>query len=159
MAFTEAQKARIVHKYIRNESLTVTQRWLRTNMQKTPSSRNTILRRHTRLLQGGNMEHIVGNGRPRVSDPNVKDVRLLFGNNFRLSIIQAELLSNISRSTIQRISRNCLQLYPYKMQNLHGISNSAKMRRMNWALNCQDHPEGMYGYLPKMVFLMSAFFA
>ena len=152
MSFTDAQKAHIVAKYIRTGSVTVTQRWARTAMNKTPPSRNTILRWHTRFLQDGNMAHQGGNGRPRVSDQNVEDVRLLFENNPRLSIRQAEALLNISRSTIQRILRNCLQLYPYKMQNLHGITNSDKMRRISWARHCQNQPEGMSEYLSKIVF-------
>ena len=75
MAFTEAQKARIVTKYIRTQSVTVTQISFHTVMQKTPPSRNTILRWHTRFLQERNMEHIGGNGRPRVSDQNVENAR------------------------------------------------------------------------------------
>ena len=42
--------------------------------EKTPPSRNTILCRHTKFLEDGNMGHIRGNGRPRVSDQNVDDV-------------------------------------------------------------------------------------
>ena len=65
------------------------------------------------------MEHIGGNGRPRVSDQNVEGVRSLLKENPSRSMRQAESLLNISRSTIQRILRNCLQLHPYKMQNVH----------------------------------------
>ena len=137
----EAQKARIVTKCIKTESATVTERWFRTTMHKTPPSRYSILRWHTRFLQDGNMGHIGGNGRPRVSYQIVEYVRLLFKNSPFLSIRQAELFLNISRSTIQRILRNCLQLYPYKMQNLHGMTKSDEMRRTNWARHCQNQPE------------------
>ena len=113
MAFKEAQKAFIVAKYTRTESDTVAQKWVHTTMRKTPPSRNIILRWHTRFLRDRNMEHIGGNGIPRFSDRNVEYVRLLFENNSRLSIRLAESLLNISRSTIQRILRNCLQLYLY----------------------------------------------
>ena len=123
MSFTEAQKARIVAKYARNESVIETQRWIHANMRKTAPYRETILRMHARFLQYENTEFIGGHGRPRVSDQSVEDVRLLFGNNPRLSIRHGESLLNISRSTIQLISCNCLQLYPYKTQNLHGITN------------------------------------
>ena len=98
------------------------------------------------------MEQIGGNGRPRVSDQNVTDVRLLFENNHRLSIRPAESLLNIPRSMIQRILPNCLQLYPYKMQDLHGITNSDKMRRISWARNCQNQSEGMSEYFTKIIF-------
>ena len=98
------------------------------------------------------MKHIGGNGRPRVSDQNVEDVRLFFENNPRLFIGHAESLLNISRSTIQRILCNCLQLYPYKLQTLHGITNSNKMRRISWVQHCQNQPEGISEYFPKIVF-------
>ena len=75
MAFTEAQKARIVAKYIRTESVTVTQRCVHRTIHKTPPSSNTIQRWHERFLDDGNKEHRGGNGRPRVRDQNV--VRLL----------------------------------------------------------------------------------
>ena len=54
-----------------------TQRWFHTTIHRNPPSRNIILHWHARFLQDGNMEHIGGNGRPRISDQNVEDVRLL----------------------------------------------------------------------------------
>ena len=44
------------------------------------------------------------------------------------------------------------------MQNLREISNSDKMRPINWAQYCQNQPEGMSEDLSKIVFLTSAFF-
>ena len=105
------------------------------------------------------MEHIGGNGRPRVSDQNGEDVHLLFENNPRLSIRQAESLLNIYRSTIHRILHNCLELYPYMMQIMRVIKNSDKKRRINWAKNCQNQTEGISEYLSKIVFLISGVFA
>ena len=113
--------------------MSVTQRWVHTAMHNTPPTWNSILRWDTRFLEDENMEHIGGIGRPRVSDQNLEDVHLLFEYNPRLSIRQEESLLNISRSTTQRILRNCLQLYPYKMQSVHGITNSDKISGINWA--------------------------
>ena len=152
MVFMEAQKARIVAKYISNEFVTVTHRWVYKNIYKTPPSRNTVLRWHTRFLEDGNMERIGSNGKPRVSDQNVKGVRFPLESNPRLSTRKAKSLLIISRSTVQRILRNFLQLYPYKMQNLLGITNNDKIRRINWARNCQNQPERMSEYLSKIVF-------
>ena len=148
----EALKAHIVAKYTRTESMAVTQIWVQTTMHKIPPSRYTILRWHTRFFEDGNMEHIGGNERPRVSDQNVKCVRILFENNPRLSIRQADSHMNISRSKIQRVLRNCLQFCLYKMQNLHGITNSDKMRQKNWVLHCQNQQEGLFEYLSQIAF-------
>ena len=120
-------------------------------MRRTPPTRNGFLRWHEQFLTAGNMAHIGGNGRPRISDGEIKNVRSLFENNPRLSTRQAESLLNMSRSTIQRVSRKCLFLYPYKMQNLHGISNTDKRKRVIFARHCQNLHKGMPEYLSKIV--------
>ena len=86
MAFTEAQKASIITTYIKTESVVVTYRWVQTTMHKTPPSRNTILPWQTPFLVDGNMEHIGGNRKLRVSYQNVEDARLLLEKNPHLSI-------------------------------------------------------------------------
>ena len=97
------------------------------------------------------MAHRGGNGRPRVSDGEIENVRSLFENNSRLSIRQAESLLSMPRSTIQRVLRKCLFLDPYKMQNLHGITNTDKKKRVVFARHCQNQHEGMSEYLSKIV--------
>ena len=72
VAFAEDQKARIVGKYIWTESVTVIHRSFYVAMHKTLPPRDNILRWHTRFLEDGNMEHIGGNGRPRLSDQSVE---------------------------------------------------------------------------------------
>ena len=67
--------ARIVIKYFRTESVTVSQRWINANMHETALSRDTVLRMHARFVQDENTEFIGGHGRPRVSDQNVEDLR------------------------------------------------------------------------------------
>ena len=96
MAFTESRKARIVAKYIITEFLNVTQRWVRRTVRKIPPTRSTILRWHTRFQQDGNVERVRANERPRVSDQNAEDLRLLFANNTILSTRQIESLLNKS---------------------------------------------------------------
>ena len=115
MAFTEAQKAYIVAKYIETESVTVTQIQFHKKTHKALPYRNTIRGWQTRFLKGRNVEHIGGNGRPRVSYTNVKYMRSLFERNPRQSMRQAESLLNMSRSTVQQILCNCLELHPQKM--------------------------------------------
>ena len=44
-----------------------------------------------------------------------------------------------------------ISVHPYKMQNLNGITNSDKMRRINWARHFQNKPYGTLEYLPKIV--------
>ena len=158
MAFTDSEKAHIVAKYIETGSITTTRRWIRTLMRRTPPTRNSILRWHEQFLTAGNMAHRGGNGRPRIRDGEIENVRLLFENNPRLSIRQAESLLNIPRSTIQRVFRKCLFLYPYKMQNLRGLTNTDKRKRVIFPRHFQNQHEGMCEYLSKMVFFQRVHF-
>ena len=159
MAFTDSEKVHIVAKYIETGSITAMRSWIRTSMRRTPLERNSILRWHEQFLTAGNMPHRGGNGRPRMSDGEIENVRSLFENNPRLSIRQAESLLNMPRSTIQRVFRKCLFLYPYKMENFRGITNSDKIKSVFFAHHCQKQRESMSEYLSKIVFPMSAFSA
>ena len=123
-----------------------------------PTTRNSILRWHERFLTAGNMAHRGGNGRPRISDGEIENVRSLFENNPRLSMRQAESLLNMLRSTIQHVLRKCLFLYPYKIQNLQGITNIEKRKGVMFARHCQNQHEGMSEYLPKIVFFDECIF-
>ena len=61
-------------------------------------------------------------------------------------------ISDIPRSTMQRALRKCSFLDPYKMQNLHGITNADKRKRVFFARYCQNQHQGMSEYLSKIVF-------
>ena len=152
MRFTPQEKARIVAEYIRNESITRTQRWVRTQIRKQPPARNTIIQWHTRFLESANISHRGGNGRPRTSEQTVEQVRLMFQDQPQLSIREAASVLDISTATVHRILRKCLFMYPYRLQNFHGLQNSDKIKRLQFARHCQNQPEGYSEYLSKIVF-------
>ena len=103
MRFTPQEKARIVAEYIRNESITRTQRWVRMQIRKQPPARNTIIQWHTRFLESANISHRGGNGRPRTSEQTVEQVRLMFQDQPQLSIREAASVLDISTATVYRI--------------------------------------------------------
>ena len=152
MAFTDSEKEHIVAKYIETGSTTTARRWIRTSTRRTPPTGKSILRWHEQFLRAGNIAYRGGNGRPQTSDGEIENVRSLFQNNLRLSIRQAESLLNMSRYTRRRALRKCLFLYPYKMQNLHGVTNTDKRKRVIFARHCQNQHEGIPEYLSKIVF-------
>ena len=112
MAFTDSGKAHIDAKSIETGSTTTTLRWIRTSLRRTPRTRKSILRWHEKFFTAGNIAHRGGNGRPRISDREIESMRTLFENNPILSKRQAESLLKMARSTIQRVLRKCLFLYP-----------------------------------------------
>ncbi len=136
MTFTAQEKDRIVSKFIRYQSVTRTQRWVRTNMRREPPSRNSILRWHYYFMEHRNLAHRGGNGRPRTSAETVTQVRTLFENQPRLSIRQAASTLEVSTATVHRILKNCLFLYPYKLQNFHGLLDGDKIKRLQFAQHC-----------------------
>ena len=121
-------------------------------MRRTPPTRSSILRWHEQFSTVGNVAHRRGNGRPRISDEEIENVRLLFDNNPFLSTRQAESRLNMPKSTIQRVLRKFSLLYPYKVRNLHGITNTDKRKRIILARHCQNQHEGMFENLSKIVF-------
>lgn len=104
-----------------------------------------MLPRHSVVSCGECLQYPRGN-----SSYSKEDVQLLFEDNPHLSMRHAESVLKISTSMIQRILRNYLQLHPCKMQNLHGITDSQKMRRMNWLRPCQNQPVRISEYLSKI---------
>ena len=116
MRFTPQEKARIVAEYIRNQSVTRTQRWVRTQMRKEPTARNTIIQWHARFMESASLAHRGGNGRPRTNEETVEQVRSMFQDQPQLSIREAASTLDISTSTMHRILRKCLFMYPYRLQ-------------------------------------------
>ena len=108
MAFTDSEKAHVVAKYIETGSITTTGRWKRTSVKRMNPTRNSILRWLEQFLTAGNMARRGGNGRPRISNSEIENVRSLFENHPCLSIRQAESLLNMPRSKIQHVLRKCL---------------------------------------------------
>ena len=88
MGFTPLEKARIVAEYIRNQSVTRTQRWLLTQMRKESPACNTIIQWHTRFMEIPNISNRGGNGRPRTSEQTVEKVRSMFRDDPQLKIVE-----------------------------------------------------------------------
>ena len=152
MRFTPQEKARIIAEYIRNQSVTRIQRWLRTQMRKDPTARNTIIQWHTRFIESSNISHRGGNGRPRTSEHTIEQVRSMFQDQPQLSIREAACHLNISTAAVHRILRTHLFICPYRQQNFHGLQNSDKIKQIRFARHCQNQPEGYSEYLSKTVF-------
>ena len=152
MPFTAQEKAQILQYYHQTGSVRITQRWVRRTMQRNPPHATDIARWQRNFRETGNLGHRRGNGRPRITAERVEEVRQMFQENPRLDIRSASATLNISRSSVQRILRRCLLLYPYKMQNLHLMRDSDRQSRLDFANYCHNHPDGYSDFLSKIVF-------
>ena len=152
MPFSLQEKARILQEYHRNGSITTTQRWVRRVLVKTPPRREDILRWQAAFQNRGNLGHRGGNGRPRISRERIEEVRLLFQNDPRLSIRRASTALRMPQTTVHRILRRCLHLYPYRLQNIHLMRQTDRESRLQFAEYCQNHRDGYSEFLSKIVF-------
>ena len=136
MRFTPQEKTHIVAKHIRNQSVTRKKYWVRTQMKKELPAWNTIMQWHTRFMESVNISYRGGNGRPRTSEQTVEQVRSMFQDQHQLSIRKAASALDISIASIHRILWKCLFMYPYRLQNFHGILNNDHIKRIQFARHC-----------------------
>ena len=78
MPYSAQEKALILEQFMQNQSVTVTQRWVRRTMDRNPPSRNDILRWQQQFRNSGNVAHRGGNGRPGRTAEDISRVRLMF---------------------------------------------------------------------------------
>lgn len=152
MVFSSQEKAQILAQYHFNRSITTTQRWVRRTMRRTPPHRSDILRWEASFRERGTLAHRGGNGRPRYTEETTRQVRELFEREPSTSVRVAATALNLSRSTVQRILRKALSLYPYKLQTLQNLQVGDAQKRLDFAEHVRSQPEGAEGYLAKIVF-------
>ena len=108
----------------------LTQCWVRTRMNKEPPTRNTILLWERNFQNRGSTAHSGRSGRPRISDQRTTQVQDLFQETPTLSIRAAERQLSIPRSSIQRIQRQRIQLFPYRITNHQTLTDSSRNRKL-----------------------------
>ena len=107
------------------KSVTVVQRRFRALYGPNHApDRNTILNTHTKFMETGSVLDRPRSGRPRSgrSDENVVIVRESFHRSQgKKSVRGAAVELNISTTSIHRILRQCLGMFPYKIQMAHKL--------------------------------------
>ena len=150
--WTEQQKALIVQEFIRTWHVIEAQRFVRTTMNRHPPADSTIRRWHQNFLSRGGVQQRPRSGRPRTSDANFNLVRQLYSTQPTTSIRDAERQLQIPRSTIQRILKKLLCLYPYKLQTLQALTTVDKQNRLRFAEHVLSQSCGATEYLRRIVF-------
>ena len=152
MRFSFQEKARILQEYHRSQSITITQRWVRRVLGKSPPQRNDIIRWQRNFLETGSLGHRGDNGRPQITNERIEQVRLMFQDSPSQGIREASVALDMPPTTVHRILRKCLSLFPYKIQNLHLMHASDRQARLTFAHYCQTHSEGYSEFLSRIVF-------
>lgn len=152
LAFSVLQKAQCVSWYHETGSITQTQRNYRSKYSGSPPVRNTILQWVQNFRDQGSVENQARSGRPESSSPREQRVATYFNRNPRRSLRTAERDLTISRSSIQRILRNRLHMFPYKIQIVQQLEDrdyAARTWFVNW---CRQNIQSDCSFLNRIIF-------
>jgi AraC-like DNA-binding protein len=115
----------------------------RKNIRRTPA-RNTIRELIERWRETGSVTDRPRSGRPQVGVDRVDDVRRLIEESPTTSIRRMSQTLDISRSTMHRIARSRVGVYPYRLQlrqQLQPQDFAARVRYGHWVLQEQAAEE------------------
>ena len=152
LAFTRQEKAKAVSWYIQTDSITATQRRFRTFYGKTPPVRNSILRWAENFTEGGNVENRSGRGRPSIDENTIQTVSNYFRSHPRRSIRRAETDLNIPRSTVHKILKKLIHMFPYKIRRVQQLQPQEYAQRVTFATYCFTEQASDVNFLHRIVF-------
>ena len=135
--YTPRERSEIVEIYIQqNKSIVKTQRAFKKlkNVKSAPS-KNTIKRLYEKFSTGEALSNPKrpNKSRPRRSAENIAAVRASVESSPRTSQKRRSQQLRMARSTLQRIIRVDLHLFPYKIQLTQRLLPADKPRRLEWA--------------------------
>ena len=109
--FSDQEKAAIVQEYIRTNSVIALRGFVDKNMDKRPSSTQSIRRWYHRFIETGSVQDLPRCRRPQTSQDRIKAVRQIFTAEPSTSLRNAKTQLHIPRATIQKILRQLLSWY------------------------------------------------
>jgi len=130
------------------------------HLHKTPFTPHTVQRIVNRFLQTGSVDDKPRSGRPSVNERDINSVRSamyrisndsVFG---QCSVRNISTISDVAPSTVYKILRNKLSLYPYKLQMLHAIPETIFPQRTHFAQWLLSHED----VLPNILWSDEAYF-
>ena len=123
----------------------------------TPPSRRVILIWYKNFKETGHMRSDAKRGRKPVYDATVNAVNELFSYNPNTSVRQAAQSVPVSKSSVHRIVKNYLKLYPYKIQLVQAIKPGDYEKREQFARTLLINVEQDSANLNRIFSLISFF--
>ena len=133
LAYTAQQKAKCVTWYIETQSITRVQRKFQTKYQTLPPVRNSILRWVDNFNSDGNVQNTTRRGRPPVTEQTINRVSTYFRRHPRRSLRRAESDLSIPYSTIHKILKRLIHMFPYKIAKVQHLTEDDKIKRVQFA--------------------------
>ena len=115
--YTQEERIRILQAYLRTMSITETQRDYRIHFKTRVSpTKNAIKALVRKFQETGAVQDLKKTGRPKIrTEVQINRVARDVANNSNSSIRRRSLELEITRSTLQRILKKDLKLFPYKI--------------------------------------------
>lgn len=142
MLFTTYEKGESLFEYYRIMSVKPRKRCVCHVMQNSALYQSENLRWDDKLMESGNVVRRGGYGRPSVSLGTIEQVKLLFQNNYFLTICNGSLQLDMPRLTFHRtFARRRFPYFAKMFQNLHDINEVDKENRCSFAEHCSSYLE------------------
>lgn len=152
LAFTVQEKVQCVSWYIQTNSTTTVRRNFHTKYGKNPPARTTILRWVENFNSQGNVENTTGRGRPSVSEQTVQTVSTYFHTHPQRSLRRAVIDLSIPYSTIQKILKKQIHMFPYKIRTFHELKPQDYVQRLAFVQWCMEKISSDPNFLRRIVF-------
>lgn len=146
------EKAQCVEWFIETRSDIQVQRRFRTRYRKPPPSRPSIRKWYNNLMQTGGVDVKHHTGRPRTSEEDTERIRLSFQRSPQKSVRTASRELQIPRSTVHRVLRKRLSLYPYRLQLIQALQPNDRPLRMQFAVDILSRIDDDNNFLNKVAF-------
>ena len=134
MAWSTADRVRLVQLYYQSGSLAQARRtFMREGNRRYGPTVKTIKQLVAHFEEGGNVGvRPYKRERKSIAVQAVRKIRRAIASNPKLSIRRLSLRTDVSRSTIQRILRKWLRLYPFKIQLTQKLKRGDKASRIRF---------------------------
>ncbi len=95
--------------------------------------RRTIIRWIDNFNYEGNIKNKNGRRKPSVTQKTINKVRFYFKQNLKRSIRRAKRDPSISFSTVCKILKILIQMFPYKITKVQHLSDNDKLKSVVFA--------------------------
>lgn len=151
MVNTLTEKSFCVLEFERTRSATTVQRRFRTRYHRDPPNRKSIYDWHRKFKATGCIRKGKSSGRPATSDAQVELVRATVVHTPRKSTRKMSMELQMPHSTIWKVLRKRLKMFPYKLQLLQSLNDGDKVKRFEFCSDLQELQEED-GFYERLIF-------
>lgn len=152
MPWSMQQKAKCVEKMIELKSVTAVRRWYAIEYGNPAPSANSLRGWLQEFQERGTVGHRPRSGRPRISDEDVARIEQAFQENPKQSLRGASAALGIPFSTIRKVLRENLKMFPYRISFLQQLLPEDYPLRLAYAQHIRRELRNDSGYLERIVF-------